>query len=65
MEEAIRTIYPQSHAQRCMVHLVRNSLRFIPTKHYNAFCRDVKAVYEVVSLSAAWEALEALVIHQH
>lgn len=60
MEEAIRTIYPQSHVQRCMVHLVRNSLRFIPTKHYKAFCRDVKAIYGAVSLTAAQEALGAL-----
>ena len=60
LEQGILSIFPQTHVQRCMVHLMRNSLRFIPTKFYKDFCRDAKAVYAAVSLTAAKEALEAL-----
>jgi transposase-like protein len=60
LEQGIRAIYPQAHIQRCMVHLIRNSVRYLPTKHYKEFCRDAKAIYGAVSLQAACEALIAL-----
>jgi len=60
LEQGILSIFPQAHVQRCMVHLVRNSLKYIPTKFYKDFCRDAKAMYSAVSLSAAKEALETL-----
>lgn len=60
LEQGILAIFQQTHVQRCMVHLVRNSIRYIPSKHYKAFCRDTKAIYAAVSLSAAKEALDAL-----
>jgi transposase-like protein len=60
LEKGILTIFPQAQVLRCMVHLVRNSVRFIPTKHYKDFCRDVKQVYGAVSLQAARDALSAL-----
>jgi transposase-like protein len=56
----IQSIYPQAHVQRCMVHLMRNSLKYVPTKHYKAFCAQAKAIYAAVSLPAAKEALDAL-----
>ena len=60
LEQGILTIYPQAHVQRCMVHLVRGSLKYIPTKHYKDFCQDAKAIYAAVTLPAAREALETL-----
>ena len=60
LERGILSIFPQTHVQRCMVHLVRNSLKYIPTKFYKDFCRDAKAIYAAVSLTAAKEALEAM-----
>ena len=60
LEQGVLTIYPQARVQRCMVHLQRNSLRYIPTKHYKAFCRDARAVYAAVSVQAAAEALSVL-----
>ena len=59
LEQSIKAIFPQAHVQRCMVHLVRNSMRYIPTKHYKDFSRDVKAIYSAVSLQAAQDALSA------
>ena len=60
LEQGIRCIYPDAHVQRCMVHLQRNSLRYIPAKHYKEFCADAKAIYSAVSVQAAGQALEAL-----
>ena len=60
LEAGIRSVFPGSHIQRCMVHLQRNSLRYIPTKRYKEFSTDAKAIYAAVSLQAAEQALEAL-----
>jgi transposase-like protein len=61
LEDGIRSIYPEAIVQRCMVHLVRNSVKYIPSKHYKAFCADVKAMYGAASQSSAKLALEAFV----
>ena len=60
LEQGVLSIFPGTHVQRCMVHLQRNSLRFIPTKQYKDFCRDARAIYAAVSLQAAQEALRQL-----
>jgi transposase-like protein len=60
LETGILSVFPQSKVQRCMVHLQRNSLKYVPTKHYKEFCRDARAIYAAVSLSAAREALSML-----
>lgn len=60
LEQGILSIFPGTHVQRCMVHLQRNSLRYIPTKHYKQFCQDARAIYAAVSRQAAEEALRAL-----
>jgi putative transposase len=51
LPEAIETVYPQTRVQLCMVHLVRNSLRYVTSKHMKAVATDLKAIY-----SAATEA---------
>ena len=43
-----------------MVHLVRNSTKYIPTKHRKEFCSDLKAIYGAVSISEAENALAVL-----
>jgi len=60
LEQGVLSIFPDAHVQRCMVHLQRHSLRYIPTKHYKDFCRDARAIYAAVSLQAAGQALEEL-----
>lgn len=39
--------------QRCIVHLIRNSVRYIPSKNYKAFTTQLKKMYGAVSLKAA------------
>jgi len=58
LEQGVLRIFPNTRVQRCMVHLQRNSLRYIPTKHYKEFCRDARAIYAGVSMQSAREALD-------
>ena len=60
LEEGLRSIFPDIIVQRCMVHLVRNSLKYVPSKHYKAFCADLKAMYGAPSLESAQAALATL-----
>ena len=59
LEEAIKTIYPQTTTQRCLVHLMRNSTRYIPRKRWAEFAKDIKAVYKAVSIDEAAVLFEA------
>ena len=60
LEQAVLSVFPQARVQRCMVHLQRNSLRYIPTKHYKQFCIDARAIYAALTPQASKDALEAL-----
>ena len=44
--------------QRCIVHLMRNSTRYIPRKRWAEFAKDIKAVYKAVSLDEATALFE-------
>ena len=58
--EAIQTIFPKTEVQICIVHQLRNSLRYIASKDYKEFLRDLKEIYKAPSKTAAEEALVAL-----
>ena len=60
LPEAIKTVFPQTDVQLCVVHMIRNSLKFIPNKHYKEFLSDLKKVYQADTEMAAREALELL-----
>lgn len=53
LEECARSIFKDVVVQRCIVHLIRNSVRYIPSKDYKAFTAQLKKVYGVTSLKAA------------
>ena len=44
--DAINTVYPQAQIQLCIVHMVRNSMKFVPWKDYKAIAKDLKAIYQ-------------------
>lgn len=46
LEDGVKMIFPNTMVQRCIVHLMRNSLKYIPRKAYQAFCSSIKAVYQ-------------------
>jgi putative transposase len=45
LPEAIETIYPHARVQLCMVHLVRNSLKYVSYKHRKEVAADLKLIY--------------------
>ncbi len=57
--EAIEAIFPQTEVQVCIVHMMRNSFKFVPYKQSKEFTADLKKIYTAVSLEAAESALEA------
>jgi putative transposase len=58
--EAIESVFPKAEVQLCIVHQVRNSLRFIPDKDAKAFMRDLKQVYRAETKERAELKLDDL-----
>lgn len=58
--QAIEAAFPQTLVQLCVVHQIRQSLRFIPDKHLKAFIADLKAVYQADDRVMAEENLLVL-----
>jgi len=56
--DAIQTVYPLSQIQLCIVHMVRNSVRYVPWKDYKAVTTDLKKIYQSVTEDKALVALE-------
>lgn len=59
LPEAITAVYPRTQVQLCIVHMVRNSMRYVSWKHHKALVRDLKTIYRAATREAAEEALEA------
>lgn len=59
LEDGAKSIFPEVLVQRCLVHIGRNAIKYVSTKDYKAFCKDIKAVYGAVSLQAAESAFES------
>jgi transposase-like protein len=58
--DAINTVYPDTHIQLCIVHMVRNSMKFVPWKDYKAIATDLKAIYQSATEDEALQALDQL-----
>ena len=57
--EAIETVYPKTQVQLCIVHMVRNSLRYVSWKDRKAVAGDLKAIYRAVTGAEGEAALVA------
>ena len=57
--EAINTVFPKTQVQLCIVHLVRNSLRYVPYKDMKAVAGDLKSIYRAITVEQAETALLA------
>jgi len=55
--DAINTVYPNTQIQLCIVHMVRNSMRYVPWKDYKAIAADLKRIYQAVTEDEAQLAL--------
>lgn len=56
--QAIEAVYPDTQVQLCIVHLIRNGLRYVPWKDSKAVVADLKPIYQAATLAEAEGALE-------
>ena len=58
--EAIQSTFPKTEVQLCIVHQIRNSLKYIASKDQKAFMKDLKKVYQAGTKSSAEGMLDEL-----
>jgi len=56
--DAINTAFPKTQIQLCIVHMVRNSMKYVPWKDYKAVAADLKAIYQSKTEDEALLGLE-------
>jgi transposase-like protein len=59
-QQAINTVFPETEVQSCIVHQIRNSLKYVASKDQKEFMRDLKPVYRAENLDIAELRLEEL-----
>lgn len=62
-DEAIHAIFPDTQIQQCIVHQVRNTLKFIPHKHRKAMAEGLREIYTAPTEEAGRRALEEVKSH--
>jgi putative transposase len=56
--EAIEAVFPQTTVQTCIVHLIRNSLKYVPRREFADVARDLKPIYTAIDADAARRELQ-------
>lgn len=56
--DAVKAVFPDTHIQHCIVHMIRNSTKFVSYRDLKAVCRDLKEVYSAINAESGHEALE-------
>ena len=56
--DAVRAVYPKTKVQLCIVHMVRNSTKYVSYKDLKEVCRDLRSIYSAVNEEEALEALD-------
>lgn len=57
MKEAVNTAFPATEYQRCIVHQVRNTLKYVANKDRKKFATDLKTIYQAPSEAVAQERM--------
>ena len=60
IKDAISTAFPKTEQQRCIVHMVRNTLKYVANKDMKAFTKDLKTIYTAASEEDARNQLETV-----
>ncbi len=55
--EAIEAVFPETRIQLCIVHQIRNSLRYVPDKDKKAVMADIKPIYNAINEEQGYERL--------
>ena len=58
--QAINSIFPKTEIQLCVVHQIRNSLKYVTSEDEKAFLKDLKKVYQASKLDSAVKKLDEL-----
>jgi putative transposase len=58
--DAIKAVYPETQTQQCIIHQIRNTLKYIPHKHKKAFMADLRSIYTAPTEESGLKALEAV-----
>ena len=58
--EAIASIYPQAVIQKCIIHQIRNTLKYVASKDHKEFIKDLKTVYKAATLDIAIQNFDQL-----
>jgi putative transposase len=56
--EAIEAVFPATTVQTCIVHLIRNSLKYVPRREFSDVARNLKPIYTAIDADAAHQELE-------
>ena len=60
LKEAIGTVYPKTEFQRCIVHMIRNTLKYVSYKDRKELASDLKLIYKASSEEEAYNNLQEL-----
>ena len=60
IKEAINVAFPKTEYQRCIVHQVRNTLKYVPEKDRKAFAADLKSIYQAPTEEQGLTNMEAV-----
>ncbi len=55
--DAISSVYPLADIQRCIIHQIRTSTKYVTTKDIKRFLRDLKEIYKTSTQEEAWDNL--------
>ncbi len=60
LPDAIKAVFPEVNIQLCIIHMIRNSIKYIPTKYSKEFIKDLKAIYTAPTMDVGYQNLEQL-----
>ena len=60
LPEAIKTVFPNVNIQSCIIHQIRNSIKYVASKDGKAFMKDLKCVYQATNEEIALQSLRDL-----
>ena len=60
LKEAIATVYPMTEFQRCIVHMIRNTLQYVSYKDRKELAKDLKQIYQAPTEEIAFNNLSEL-----
>jgi putative transposase len=58
--EAIKAVFPDTDIQQCIVHQLRNTMKYVPHKHKKQFVTDLRSIYTAPTEEAGLKALESV-----